>query len=373
MTQKARVLIVDDVPQNVRLVAALLTPEGYDISVALTSQNALEQIKDNDFDLILLDIMMPDINGIELCQTVKALPGKQEIPIIFLTAKTEEPHILSAFEAGAVDYLCKPYNPSELAARVRTQLELKFSRDLIQRSNFELQQALDLKNQFLSMAAHEINNPLQVSIGYLDLIEVDPNIKQSPALSEYVALIKESNARIQERINEFLSRTALELNRIEIRLRRVNVVDLLDDVIKFCAPMAQAKQQEVLFKSRLDAGSNYIKADYHRLFQVLENLLGNAIKYSPNQKSIQVEVSSSETQILFAIQDQGPGFTEADKEKAFGYFQRLSAQPTGGECSVGMGLAVARQIIELHQGKIWLESEYGKGATLFVELPKNLN
>ncbi|HEY9844372.1 MAG TPA: HAMP domain-containing sensor histidine kinase, partial [Candidatus Obscuribacterales bacterium] len=208
---------------------------------------------------------------------------------------------------------------------------------------------------------------LAVSVGYLDLLEEHPAVAKDKILSENVAKIKRAHARVQERLDEFLSKAALELGRIELKPRRLNLLKLVEEAVQSCSSLAEAKQQQLLLQA--SAASIWLKADYHRLFEVVENLLSNAIKYSAPGQSIEIRVEEAAAGVRFSVQDQGPGFTPSDKEKAFAYFQRLSARPTGGEASVGVGLAVSKQIVELHQGRIWLESEVGQGTTFIVELP----
>lgn len=361
------ILVVDDIAPNIRLVAGLLAPEGYEVSFANSGKKALEQVFANDFDLILLDIMMPDMDGIAVCKAIKENPEKSDIPIIFLTGKTDEISIAAAFEAGGVDYLYKPFNPVELVARVKTHLELKRARDVINQTNQELEQALKLKNQFLGMASHDLKNPLGSVHGSVKLIRRDEATRLSAKSERYLDSIQDMSQRMLELIDTFLDKAALELGRIQLKPRYGDIMETFKPLVDQYRALAAAKKQTLSLHAPAEI---WMSADKHRFGQIFDNLLSNAVKYSPLGAAIAVTILDEKDWIELRVRDEGPGFTPEDKTRLFGYFQRLGAQPTGNESSTGIGLALTRQIVLLHQGEIRLESEPGQGATFIVVLPK---
>jgi len=367
MNEQINVLVVDDIAPNIRLVAGLLGPEGYDVSFANSGKKALEQVLANDFDLILLDIMMPDMDGIEVCKAIKAHPEKRDIPIIFLTGKTDEVSIMTAFETGGVDYLQKPVNPVELIARVKTHLELKKARDTISQTNCELTQALEIKNQFLGLAAHDLRNPLSAVQGYLRLLEMDPATSLSAEAQQFMVSIQHMTQNMLEMINTFLEKAALELGQVELQLQSIDLIAALQPLFQLYKEQAHHKKQR--FQLHLAAPQIWLEADPYRLNQILDNLLSNAVKYTPTEGQIDVFFHLRGEQLEIRVQDSGPGFAEADKARLFGYFQRLTARPTAQESSNGVGLALTKQMVELHQGQIRVESTLGNGATFIVTLP----
>lgn len=369
MNEQINILVVDDIAPNIRLVAGLLGPEGYEISFANSGKKALEQVldNDNDFDLILLDIMMPDMDGIAVCKAIKEHPDKRDIPIIFLTGKTDEVSIMTAFETGGVDYLQKPVNPVELIARVKTHLELKKARDMISQTNRELKEALELKNQFLGLAAHDLRNPLSAVQGYLRLLEMDAETSLSTEATQFMGSIQNMTQNMLEMINTFLEKAALELGQVELQFQSIDLIAALQPVFQLYREQAQHKKQR--FQLHLSAPELWLEADPYRLNQILDNLLSNAVKYTPSEGQIDVFFKTVGEQLEIRVQDSGPGFLDADKPRLFGYFQRLSAQPTGQESSNGVGLALTKQMVELHQGQIQVESSLGQGATFIVTLP----
>ena len=367
--ENTNILVVDDIAPNIRLVAGLLGPEGFEVSFANSGKKALEQVLANDFDLILLDIMMPDMDGISVCKAIKEHPDKRNIPVIFLTGKTDEISIASAFEAGGVDYLYKPFNPVELVARVKTHLELKRARDIISRTNQELQEALRLKNQFLGLASHDLKNPLGALHSYLTLLERDPETTIGPKSRRFIDAIQTMTQRMLEIIGTFLDKAALEMGKIELNPKFINLVEQIRPMFEFYQQQAAIKGQRI--ELELSSEEIWLTADKDRLNQIVDNLISNAVKYSPLDSAIQVAISDHKDHVELRVSDHGPGFSDEDKTKLFGYFQRLAARPTGNESSTGLGLAMTRQIVELHGGSIHVESELGQGATFIVEIPKN--
>ncbi|MEZ0368927.1 MAG: response regulator [Candidatus Sericytochromatia bacterium] len=362
----ASILIVDDVPTNIQLVASILAPFDYELSFANSGADALAQISETGFDLILLDIMMPGMDGLEVARRLKDDETTGHIPIIFLTAKSDEDSIIEGFTVGAADYVTKPFNPAELVARVQTHLALKQTQDELRRRNLELAEAIQLKNRLLSIAAHDLKNPLSAVSGFAAMLERNAGVQADTDAPEMVNFIARAAGRMTQLIGELLDTAALEMGRMELNLSNCEPQLLLYEVLLDNRPLAEKKAQSLEFSG----SSSSIYADSRRLKQIFDNLVSNAIKYSPNGAKIQVSMIDQPEALEIRVSDQGPGFTHADRSQLFGYFQRLSARPTGGEVSTGVGLAIVKQIVELHQGEISLESSSPQGSTFLVRLPR---
>ncbi len=239
--------------------------------------------------------------------------------------------------------------------------------------NFELAEANRFKTELLAIAAHDLKNPLQSIMGFAQLIE--ERKEDSTAIESFAKIIQNSSQRMLSLINNLLEDAKAEMTTFELKPETLNLTNLIWQMLeRQFNTQAQQKSQTIFFESD---GDILLKADRERLKQVFENLIGNAIKYSPKGKSIWIELrkqprtnqATNET-VLVSVKDEGQGLTEEDKSKLFGKFQRLSAKPTGGEGSTGLGLAITKQLVEKHNGRIWAESEgKDKGATFFVELP----
>ena len=367
---KSRILVVDDISKNLQVVGTMLRNEGYHVMPATSGVQALERAHAQPPDLILLDLMMPGMDGLEVCSRLKAEPLTRQIPIIFLTASNEMEHLMKGFEAGAVDYITKPFNAPELLARVRTHLELKQARERLREMNEE-------KNEFMGIAAHDLRNPLGAITGYAEIIlEEAASLQPSPAeqfdrarkeMTECASRINATSRRMAEMVQNLLDANRIERGEMQLNLAPTDLGPALNSVVETQRPHATAKQQTIHLE--VPATPAMALVDPGVTVQVLENLVSNAVKYSPPGKNIHVRLKQSPESVRCEVQDEGPGLSAEDQKKLFGKFARLSAKPTGGEHSTGLGLSIVKKMVEAMNGKVWCESEPGKGATFIVELP----
>lgn len=370
--EKSLVLVVDDISKNLQIVGTLLRKEHYRVVPATSGAQALERVQADPPDLILLDLMMPEMDGLEVCRRLKADPVTRRIPVIFLTASNEMEHLVKGFEMGAVDYVTKPFNPPELLARVRTHLELKHARERLREMNEE-------KNEFMGIVAHDLRNPLGAITGFSEIVLEEMESWLSQADGKFNQSIKEVGActeRIREaslRMTE-MAQNLLDVNRIErgemqLELQPVNLESLVLSAIESQRLRATAKQQAIHFHAGGAPASVIVDSDV--MLQVLENLVSNAVKYSPPGRNIFVRLRTESNAVLCEVQDEGPGLSAEDKRKLFGKFARLSARPTGGEPSTGLGLSIVKKMVEAMNGQVWCESELRNGASFIVKLPLN--
>lgn len=367
---QARILVVDDVTKNLQVVGTMLRNAGFEVMPTTSGAQALERVRAQLPDLILLDLMMPEMDGLEVCRRLKADPATQQIPVIFLTASNEMEHLVQGFEVGAVDYVTKPFNPPELLARVRTHIELRQARERLREMNNE-------KNEFMGIAAHDLRNPLGAVKGYAEII-----LEEASVMAESSLEVRERSRKeicdCAERVRLTADRMAgmvqnlLDANRIERGEFKLNVAatdlsGLLASVVETHRPRATAKEQTIHLQ--IDHSATNVCVDSGVMVQVLENLVSNAVKYSPPGKSIVVRLKKEPGTVRCEVQDEGPGLSVEDQKKLFGKFARLSAKPTGGEQATGLGLSIVKKMVEAMKGRVWCESEPGKGATFVVQLP----
>lgn len=337
----------------------MLRNAGYAVTPATSGAEALDGVRVQVPDLILLDLMMPGMDGLEACRRLKADPLTEQIPVIFLTASNEMEHLVKGFEAGAVDYVTKPFNAPELLARVRTHLELKRARERLREMN-------DEKNEFMGIAAHDLRSPLNAVKGYLEMILEDPAIERAQ-LEDVVGRSIESTRRMADMLQQLLDANAIERGERKFELKPCELSSVLNSVLAIYRPRAAAKQQTLHFET--DSAPASVLGDRGVLTQVLENLVSNAVKYSPLGKNIFVRLNNQSGIVRCEVQDEGPGLSAEDRTKLFGKFARLSAKPTGGETATGLGLSIVKRMVEAMNGKVWCESEPGQGATFVVQLP----
>lgn len=357
---KSRVLVVDDISKNLQVVGTMLRNEGYHVMPATSGEQALERAQAQLPDLILLDLMMPEMDGLEVCRRLKSDPLTRPIPVIFLTASNEMEHLVSGFSAGAVDYVTKPFNAPELLARVRTHLELQHARARLREMNNE-------KSEFMGIAAHDLRSPLGAITGFAELILEDGQISRAD-LEDCVRRIRTTSARMAEMVQNLLDANRIERGEMKLNLAPTELGALVSSVIKTQESRAAAKQQKLRLETV--AAPVQVLVDPGVMVQVLENLVSNAVKYSPPGKSIFVRVKKETAAARIEVRDQGPGLSAEDQKKLFGKFARLSAKPTAGENSTGLGLSIVKRMVEAMNGKVWCESELGRGATFIVTVPE---
>ncbi len=357
--QRMRILVVDDLVKNLQVVGTILRNEKYHVMPATSGPQALERIQAQLPDLVLLDLMMPEMDGLEVCRRIKADPATAAVPVIFLTASNEMEHLFKGFEAGAVDYLIKPFNPSELLARVRIHLELKHARERLREMNKE-------KNEFMGIAAHDLRVPLNAIVGYAELILEDTELPR-PELELLMQRIRDTAWRMTQMVRNLLDANAVERGEIQLNLTPCDLASLLDTVVDSYRLAAENKRQTILVKPTPDPV--IVLADPNVTIQVLENLVSNAVKYSPIGKEITAGVALGNGAGRAKVQDEGPGLSIDDMKRLFGKFARLSPKPTGGEHATGLGLSIVKRLVESMNGRVWCESELGKGCTFIVEFP----
>lgn len=356
-TSVQTVLIVDDQDQNLQVVGTLLSAMGYAVVPANSGEQALQRIAAQPPDLILLDMVMPGIDGLQVCRQIRTHPEWDGIPVVFLSAAGDKDLVVQALEAGGVDYVTKPFNKAELLSRVRTHLALKEAQD-------RLRELAEDKDELLGILAHDLKNHLagmRLSAGLLhgrsgELPE------RSAAL---VSNILQSTDRMLAFVKEFLANQSAE--RLRVAPRPLPLADEIRAALARHREVAAAK--DIVLAEDLPA-SPAVLADPEALAQILDNLVGNAVKFSPSPSTVTVGLSSpSLAYASFTVADEGPGFTGEDRERLFHRYGRLSARPTGGEPSTGLGLSIVKRLVEAMEGRIELEEDGAPGARFRVRLP----
>ncbi len=363
------VLIVDDVPKNIQLLGNILNNEGYDIIIAENGKEALERISDVLPDIILLDIMMPEMDGYETCKRLKENDRTRDIPVIFLTAKTEMEDIVKGFNAGSVDYVTKPFNSKELMARVKTHITLKKLFDKEKEYVKELKELNKLKNKFLGIAAHDIRSPIatmQMNIEFL------LNILTENLTEEQIDILKDTEYLVNymnRLLSDILDITAIEAGKLTLNMQKQDYMDFLTYNIKMNRILSDKKNIKInfIYEDNLPE----ILFDRDKMTQVMNNLIGNAVKFSNKHTTITIDVKMKDNYIFTDVIDEGQGIPATELSKLFKEFQRVSVKPTGNETSTGLGLAITKKIVEGHNGIIGVESEKGKGSRFYFALPVN--
>lgn len=361
MSVRPTVLVVDDQAPNLQIVGDLLTGAmGYEVLVASNGEQALRRMEARIPDLILLDVIMPGLNGIETCERIKERPEWRDIPIIFLSASDDKSLIVRALETGGVDYVTKPFSRAELLSRVRTHLTLKAARD-------QLKALAEDKDELLGILTHDLQNHLAGIQMSAQLLHDSADKAPGDSGRKLMDNILQSSTQMLAFVKEFLANAALE-RRQSLELHPVDLGQAVTMALRqYHLP---ASRKGLRFAWTPPDPAVVARAESMALNQVLENLISNAVKFSPPDKTITLTVTSDPDFSSICITDEGPGFSQADREKMFRRYARLSARPTGGEPSTGLGLSIVKHLIEVMQGKISVDSAPGSGAVITIRFPQ---
>ncbi|HVU18272.1 MAG TPA: hybrid sensor histidine kinase/response regulator [Candidatus Didemnitutus sp.] len=355
-----RILVVDDQEPNVHVISSTLSQLGFEVSAVTSGEKALAELASRPADLVLLDVLMPAMDGFEVCRRIRLQPQLMEIPIIFLSAADDKTFIVRALEAGAVDYVTKPFNRAELTSRVRTHVALKQARD-------RLRQLAEDKDELLGILAHDLKN-------HLGGMQMSAQLMHDRALSIGDQRLKRMSANILDAsdqmfsfVQEFLANAAADHGHV-VKLEPVSMIESAGAALKRYAEAARRKT--IALHAALPEEAPLVLADRGALDQVIDNLVSNAVKFSPSDKSIWISVQETGGPMLECrVKDQGPGCDQDDLAHMFTRYRRLTARPTGGEPSTGLGLSIAKRHVDAMNGSLHCESRPGEGAVFVLRLP----
>ncbi len=377
----SRILAVDDNPKNLRVLAALLSANQYQVDYAFHGYDALKFASGQVYDLILMDVMMPDMDGYETCIKIKQIEQNREVPVIFLTAKNDLESLKKGFQSGGVDYLTKPFNGEELIARVKTHIELKQLRDkqnkinqwleekvrertlelkqahvTLEKAHLELQTLDTAKTEFLRMINHEIRTPLNALNGFIHILKSEV----LPAeIKEMLDLLDKASARLEQFLMVVLQITELVAREKPVLQEEVPIRELIEASIARNKVRVEALGQTV--KTVSDKFDINIECNRALLQRCFDSILENAVEFSCTGGVITLRFTTHEEQVIYEVIDEGPGFSERALRNLFKFFE-----PGGQHIdeNVGLALALAKLIMDAHHGEIKVINNPGKGATV---------
>lgn len=423
---KNTILVVDDQPQNVRLIGTLLRVD-YNLLVADNGEKAIKSASEKHPDLILLDIMMPEMSGFEVCEILKSNPTTKDIPIIFLTAKTEQEDILKAFEIGGVDYITKPFHAQEVMARIRTHLELKNSKDIISNQNEELQiknskleqaqkiltqkneellnamknleaQAQHLnklysqliqnenvlkatndelvkinqeKDKFFSIISHDLRSPFAGFVTLTDLITKNINAFTKEELLELIESLNNNAQSTYSLLEDLLEWARSQMGRIKINIEKVDIATITYETLYSMSNLAE--QKEITLEHNIDRNT-FVECDRNMISTVVRNIISNAIKFTNINGKITLYSEIIETSLMkkywrVSVEDTGVGMSDEQLKNLFSLSLYNSTTGTANEKGTGLGLVISNDFIQKMNGRMWVESQVGKGSVFHIELP----
>ena len=376
---KPTVLIIDDVQENIQILGELLERHGIEIAATNSGEKGIAIAEQIPVDLILLDIMMPEMDGFQVCRHLKQGSKTKDIPIIFITAKSDTEDIVTGFDTGGVDYITKPIREKEVLARVTTHLELKKHKDhlqeMIEEKTIELEKAKlkaeaanEAKTRFLVNVHHELKTPMTGIIGMYELLmETQLDAEQRDFLKT-VGL--SANAQLKV-INDVLHFTEAMHGQIHLETRPLNIKSIIKDVHDIL--YIRAREKYLLISFHIDpAIPEDLMGDPGRLRQILLNICGNAVKFTEHGevdiRATLAETNTNYVNISFTVSDTGIGIAEDQMGKLFQPFSQIDDSLTRQYGGLGLGLANAKQLIEMMEGTISVTSDHGKGSTFIFSV-----
>ncbi|PXF59274.1 MAG: hybrid sensor histidine kinase/response regulator [Deltaproteobacteria bacterium] len=417
------ILIVEDSLTQALQLQNILEGHDYSVAVAYNGVEALEHLKEQIPNLVISDIVMPEMDGYELCKHIRSDEKFRDIPVILLTALSDPEDVIRALECGADNFVIKPYKEDFLISRIRTilanqelrkkgmsemgieiffggkkifitsqrtqiidlllstyenaiqkNLELKqvnneliLAHQELEKRNIQLQKLNEQKNRFLGMAAHDLRNPLGAISNFSEVLYDESAKTLNQEQLELVSTIRSSSEFMLQMVNDFLDISKIESGKLDLNLQPTDILSLAKQNIFLNRIFSTKKGIELVLNHEGDIPVMLLDAD--KIEQVLNNFISNAVKFSYPQSVIKVQINRSDDHLVISVTDEGQGIPEKDLDKLFNAFEQTSVKTTGGEKSTGLGLSIVKKIAEGHKGKIRVESEVGKGSTFYASLP----
>ena len=348
--QATRILIVDDSPANLLLLARMLGEKGYETLTAPSGKLALEAARAEPPDLILLDITMPEMNGYETCEQIKADATLRDIPVIFISSLNETIDKVKAFGVGGVDYVTKPFQFEEVYARVQTHLQLR--------------RLGRLRDSLTHMVVHDLRNPLTVICDFLDILEFQKAQVLSASTQALVTVAHRSAEDLLTMIGSILDVAKMRAGEMSLQREPCDLAALASALLDTIHPLPDNRTVTLEAKEP----SLFAPVDVGLIRRVLQNLLGNALKYTPVGGDVRVVLTPSRGEVRIEVIDLGPGIAPEYHQRIFEKYGQVEDRTN--RVGTGLGLAFCKLAVEAHGGRIGVESEVGKGSTFWMTLPR---
>lgn len=361
-----KILIVDDVMSNVLLLKILLTNEKYQVCTANCGNMCIEQAKAEKPDLILLDVMMPDISGFDAAQILKKDPETAHIPIIFLTALNNPSDLVHGFQVGANDFLTKPFNKEELVVRVFHQIKLVAATRIIEHQNEELRATISNRDKMYSVIAHDLRSPMASIRMVLNLVvnAMSPEII-GPELFELLDKANREREEVHDLLDNLLKWTKSQTGRLTVVRQDLDLNDIIPGVVDIFEMIAQTKKIELKYQG--SSNPVVVIADNDMLKTIVRNFLSNAIKFSPENSSIEISLNVEGDFAKVSVRDHGVGIAPERIDSIFKKGE--TTYGTGGEEGSGLGLQLCADFARKIDGDVMVESVLGEGSTFSVLVP----
>lgn len=363
-----KLLVVDDVQTNVLLLKALLGKEGYGILVANNGQEALEVIRNENPDLILLDVMMPGMDGFEVAERLKSEEFRCEIPIIFLTALDDTQSIVNGFKLGVGDFISKPFRKEESMVRIKHQLSLVAARRIIEEKNEELRKTIAGRDKMYSVIAHDLRSPMASMKMLLNTIMMSvEKDKIDPDIFDMLEMSNKTSEEVFSLLDNLLKWTKSQLGKLTVIPQKLDISGLADGVVEVMNSVAEVKHIKLI---RTDHESFFVYVDIEMIKSILRNLISNAVKFSNPDSEIKVGIKAEDGKVIVSVTDSGKGIKKEDQHKLLKDSTHFTTYGTNSEEGSGLGLLLCRDFARKNGGELWFESEENLGSVFSFSLPQ---
>ena len=358
--QVPHILIVDDSRETLDVIDRMLSNSGYKTLLARSGEEAMDIIRKNQPDLILLDINMPDVDGFEVCRRLKSSADTRDVPVIFLTGRRETGDIVRGFHRGAVDYIQKPFHMTELLARVENHLEIRRGKEELKRLNAS-------KDRFFSLVSHDIKDYMSTIMETTEYLCQNVNDMERSTIHWMSNQLHARAGNLYHLLENLLLWSRSQIGSLQFRREKVDIGALIMENMELMSPLAEAKK--ITLKSSVPKEA-FAYIDENMIRTIIRNLLSNAIKFSNEEDAIQIECFVEEESLVITVRDEGVGISPQDVHQLFRIDTHHTTPGTGDEKGSGLGLILCRDFVERNKGRIWVESEEGRGSRFFFEIPR---
>ncbi len=362
------ILIVDDIAANLKVLGEILKSYGYKVRPVPNGRLALEVAEKEKPDLILLDIMMPEMDGFEVCRRLKEKESLREIPVIFISALNDTSDIVNAFTAGGVDYITKPFNAEEVKARVATHIQICRQNQILKDQSRQLKDLMNTKDKLFSIISHDLRSPFTVLIWFSEMLMEKAGKLDKEKIVELSTDINSVSTATLVLLDNLLQWARIQQGLLVPVLRKINLKDIAFGISILSEE--NAKSKDIVLKNNINKDV-FAYGDMEMTKVVLRNLISNALKFTKKEGSISIDVFERDAFIEIKVADNGTGISSERIPYLFKIDRNTSTVGTADEKGSGLGLMLCKELIEMQGGSIWLESEMGKGSVFSISLPKN--